>query len=284
MDKPPYSFAVPSWVFPADAKENIIFLNNKVEEVELLCFEPSLPSIADFPDTNLTWHLHLPSVVPVDFFQQKEKYSDLSPLHEGNTQWGNPWILAQSLEDIDFYAYACVAIFEHCKKLAPWLAVVHLPPIHALYAQEKLVEFMEYWKQSLPLNLLAFENVRNAAHQDYKDIFCQTNYKDLYLCLDVAHAITFEQKSVLQHADIINKVRLVHWSAPYPSGKDECKNKDMHLALHHLEQESVFCQSVMNQVSKETRHLIEVFDWKEIENSIDFFNKLIQNKNSTTLN
>ena len=191
----PLPIASPSWVLSGDIKDNVLFLDNKVMEIELLCFEPSLPNIADFPNTHATWHIHLPSSVPVDFFLMKKKYENFPSLHEEDVQYENPWLLAKNLEDIDFYAYCCVRIFEHCKILKPWAAVLHLPPIHAPQAKEKLIEFIEYWQYHLPLNTLTLENVRDATHQNYQKILCQENYKDLRLCLDVAHAIKIGRAS-----------------------------------------------------------------------------------------
>ena len=296
MHKYPYPFAVPSWVFPNNAKENMVFLNNKVMEVELLCFEPSLPPVHDFPEVSFTWHLHLPSSVPVDFFEEKEKYAHLPSLHEENIKWNNPWLLAKNIEDIAFYASCCVHIFEHCKRINPWAAVAHLPPVQISHAEEKLVEFIKCWQSHLPLNTLALENVRDAAHQDYEQLLCLENYKDLLLCLDIAHAISFEQKSIINYNSLMNKVALVHWSAPYPStnnitvdgekfignkiGKSKIdgeknieetyKKKDMHLPLYHLKNEHTFCQQAMNKIPKNAMHVIEVFDWQGIEDSVDF--------------
>jgi len=282
MHKYPYPFAVPSWVLPGDAKENILFLHGKIMEISLLCMEPSRPAIDDFLDTPCRWHLHLPIYVPHDFFQEKEKYHEFPSVYGEDIQWENPWVLAQNAEDIDFYAHCCVSIVKHCKKINPWVSVVHLPP-QSQNAKENITQFLEYWQSHLPLNTLALENVRDAAHQNYEETLSQENYKDVLLCLDIAHAITYGQKSILDNNALISKVALVHWSAPYPEAspyeiETQYKNKDMHLPLYHLKPELTFCQNAINTISKDAVHVIEVFDWQGIEDSVDFFKALVNGK------
>ena len=48
----------------------------------------------------------------------------------------------------------------------------------------------------------------------------------------------------------------------------------MHLPLCHLKNEQIFCQLAMNKIPKNTMHVIEVFDWQGIEDSVDFFKEL----------
>ncbi len=299
-----YNIAVPSWVLCGTLAENIAFLQNKVKEVELLCFEPSLPDLSEIPQEqkqSLGWHIHLPSFVPHDFFEKTAPYTNFSVSFDEHTKWLNPWYLSDNPQDFTAYAIVCQAIFQHCQELRPWLAVLHLPPTDCPFAKEKLIVFLESWAKHLPLSLLAFENIDNACFSDYQDILLQPAFHDVKLCLDVAHALAFEQKNIITNKNLMEKVVLAHWSSPYSAselqqrqreehpesdalqGSDSSsfkqvgnkKNpKDKHLALYHLEIEKDFCSNVMQALAKNTIHVIEVFQWEEIEKSIPFFQTL----------
>ncbi len=297
-----YKFATPSWVFPEDIKENIQFLVNKVEEIELLCFEPSLPNLEGFPIDACKWHLHLPTFIPADFYTNKEKYKNLPNVYEPDSQWVNPWISANSIEDIDFFAYVCKTIFDHCQKLNPHTAVIHLPTIRTDLVEEKLSEFIFYWKEHFPLNTLAFENIQDASFLDHKNILFSDNFSDLNLCLDVAHLLAYGQKSCIFNEELMKKVKIVHWSAPCSADDleklvnelganidDNYSNflkitkkkniKDQHLGLYNLESEKEFCNLIMQKLPKNVVHVLEIFNWQEIEKSIDFFNEINGFKN-----
>lgn len=63
----PFSLSVPSYIIPAGITENLHFLKDKVDEVEIILFEgreysnlPSPEEIAKFSETGLKFNVHLP--------------------------------------------------------------------------------------------------------------------------------------------------------------------------------------------------------------------------------
>ena len=82
-DRFPFSFSVPSYIIPANIKENLIYLKDKVDEVELILFEgndysnmPTSDDIIEFKtiaeDGNLRFNTHL----PIDISVTSEKSAD----------------------------------------------------------------------------------------------------------------------------------------------------------------------------------------------------------------
>ena len=82
----------------------------------------------------------------------------------------------------------------------------------------------------------------------------------------------------------MDKIALLHWSAPYPATNNtqaiegKYKNKDMHLPLYQLKNEQIFCQHIMDKISAKVTHVIEVFNWQGIEESFDFLEALLCEK------
>lgn len=262
----PYNFAVPSWVFAGDIAENVHFLHDKVAEIALLCFEPSLPDITRIHDTKCTWHLHLPSVVPHDFFctQKNTVATDI--------RWENPWDLAKDNNDIRFFAKICVDIFTHCAKLEPWTAVLHCPPTTNFHTsvENKLRVFLDTWKQNSSIEAICIENVQNANPMDFRETF--KTYPQLGICLDIAHAIAYNQTSFLDDV-LMQRVVLMHWSAPHARGTTDKAElgRDRHLSLEHLLDYQALCVKALQKVPESVKHVLEIFSWEEIEESAPIF-------------
>lgn len=265
-------FACPSCVIPASLKENIEFLCGRVSEIALTCFEPSLPDIKDLQSFQGTWHIHLPYLVPHDFYEQPDKYKKLSSQFSEQTIWKNCWEQAKNLNDIENFALSCIAIARHCQELKPKHCVLHLPGSHTPNAALFLEHFLRIWEQELPPELLCLENVKNASWLDYEQIILSSSCS---LCFDIAHALTYEQTACLNHKEYINKVKIVHWSAPYEKNSEQ-KGQDKHLNLNHLINHTDYCIKVLKNIPRAATHVLELFSWEEIEKSKPFFFQLFQ--------
>lgn len=260
------SFAVPSYVIPADTKENIVFLRDKVQEIALLCFEPSLPELADLHPFCGRWHIHLPYLVPCGFYKQGANL-DEAAAYGTDTRWEDCWKYAQSAADIEILAKTCIQIVKHCELLAPHACVMHLPNKDITHAETWLDCFLQTWKKELPLNLLCLENVRNTSYFDYEAPLLGT---DCSLCFDMAHALTYKQTACLDSHAFMQKVRVVHWSAPFAENAPEY-GKDRHLNLNHLKNHKDYCIKVLKSTPRNATHVLELFSWEEIEKSKPFF-------------
>lgn len=267
--------AVPSYVIPADVQENVRFLAEKhsrseIGEIALLCFEPSLPDTDKIKEFQGTWHIHLPYAVPLDFYENPQKYLTVNPVYSEQTEWKDCWKHAKSAKDTEQFAKACIQIFRHCKDLAPHACVMHLPNKDIPQAETLLDCFLQTWKKELPLGLLCLENVRNASYFDYEGLILST---DCSLCFDAAHALTYGQQNCLERNAFMNKVKIVHWSAPFDAEKPEY-GKDRHLGLNHLKKHTDYCIQVVKSTAPHAVHVLEIFSWEEIEKSQAFFKQL----------
>lgn len=263
-------FACPSCVLPASVKENIAFLQSKVSEVALTCFEPSLPDIADLLSFHGAWHIHLPYHVPHDFYDNPVKYTNFSAQFSEQTIWKNCWEQASNLADIEIFALTCIAIAKHCSILRPKHCVLHLPKSHNPNAAQFLEYFIKIWEQELPLELLCLENVRNASYFDYEKTILSSSCS---LCFDIAHALTYEQTACLEHKTYMQRVKVVHWSAPYEKNCEQ-KGQDKHLNLNNLINHTDYCIKVLKNIPPTATHVLELFSWEEIEKSKPFFFQL----------
>lgn len=290
-----YNIAVPSWVIPADIAENVRFLENKVAEIEILCFEPSLPCLENIPTDSHSFHLHLPTSAQENFFFHSSSRlpSDLScdfsshtdsslssHSQKGGLKYKNIWELAKNKQNIQYFATTCLRIVEHCHALNPHHGILHLPPINPQSKEqskekafEQLVYFLDYWRLYADLSFLTLENVKDASYQDFCPLL--EEYQEVNLCFDIAHAIAYNQKNTLDLPHLLERIQISHWSAPYALDENntpiEHLNRDRHLRLSHLLLEEDFCLNVLQSIPKETRHTLEIFSWTEIQASLPFF-------------
>lgn len=228
----PWPIAAPSFVIPAHIEENALFLSGKVREVGLCLFESAsclaygpheLPRrLADLP---LEWHLHLPL--------------DL-PWQDGG----------------DTAAEICRALLEKTRHLHPRCAVLHPPaPADREEAPLLLRRFLRQWRRhngSAPPLLL--ENTRSCDLTALTDIMAA---EGCGVCLDTGHCLGFAQEALAEHAWLLSRVRLVHWSAPGAG--------DRHLPLTALTpaQHARLCR-LARRLPRQARHMLEIFSWPEL--------------------
>ncbi|MBO4316811.1 MAG: hypothetical protein J5855_00840 [Mailhella sp.] len=222
--------AAPSWLFPGSAVENARFLNGKVNECELLCFEPEAPPVDELLEVGgLRWHVHLPTVLP-----------------NGNGGWGNAWDAG-----VERFSKACIDIYRSCSPLRPWGAVLHLPnasvkPFRS--AQAMLSSFLEQWEYAgLSRADLLPENIHDASH----DVFGK-ELDGMDICFDVAHHFSCSGDVMPQKA-ILEKAALLHWSAP-------CGG-DAHAPLSLLTPcQTRICKAIAKLARPDAVHCIEVYE------------------------
>lgn len=265
-------FACPSCVIPASVKENTAFLNGKVSEIALTCFEPSLPNLEDLQPFHGAWHIHLPYLVPHDFYEKYAQYTNFSAQYNEQTIWKNCWEQARNLDDIEKFAQTCIAITKHCRTLNPKHCVLHLPKSHNPNAAIFLEHFLKIWEKELPPDLLCLENVKNASYFDFEKIILSSSCS---LCFDIAHALTYEQTTCLDNKAYMNRVKVVHWSAPYEKNSEQ-KGLDKHLNLNNLINHTDYCIKVLKNIPTTATYVLELFSWEEIEKSKSFFFQLFQ--------
>lgn len=239
-----FPFAAPSCVVPGTVAENAHFLAGKVAEVGL-CFFETQPCLAygveDLPislkDLPLSWHVHL----PVDL----------------------PW-------EVGGRAAAAVAVVLMAKVayLSPWAAVLHPP--HSPQsprggAGALLADFATLWREYSDVPLL-LENIDTASLVELSGVIEEADYG---ICLDVGHALGYAQGDLLDNASLLQRVALVHWSAP--------GQRDQHLPLTALtpEERDIALQTA-RKLPDGARHVLEIFHWSGVEASAPVLKDLLR--------
>ena len=231
--------AAPSFVMAGTVADNAAFLAGKVGEVGLCFFEGASclaygeadmpPALARLP---LRWHVHLPVDLP----------------------WGQGGAAA---------ARMARAVYDKAAYLAPHCAVLHPPVDFSLEEQGALLrEFALVWGNACPL---ALENIE---HGDFSllapDAVC-----DFCFCLDVGHLLAFGQERILKQKTLMERVRLVHWSAP--------GDGDRHLPLTALTpSQHARARAVGALLPQGVRHLIEVFRWAGVVESFPVLAQILE--------
>jgi sugar phosphate isomerase/epimerase len=88
------------------------------------------------------------------------------------------------------------------------------------------------------------------------------------VCLDLAHMLAYGQQDIVNIPELLSRVQLAHWSAP--SGADR------HRPLTWLtKEEKSFVRAVAANFPATTVHLLEIFDWHGVEESLPLLPDLI---------
>ncbi len=267
-----YPFAVPSFVLPGTVAENAEFLAHKVQEVGLYFMEAKaclaytevdLPaSLRALP---LRWHVHL----PVDLVWSRR-------------QGGGAHAAKMAL-----------AVLEKAAYLHPRMAVLHPPTFTQDVAeQEKLLqEFFATWQTHSTVPVL-LENILGAPLYDLDTALFhgvvqqgagekrkkaskmqKTPLQAFGVCLDVGHMLAFGQEEILQRQDLLDRVAMVHWSAP--------GTHDQHLPLTHFTSEQKLrIQSLIPLLPATATHVVEVFHWQGICESVEFLRHTLERRHA----
>lgn len=244
----PSPFAAPSCVLPATVAENARFLAGRVTEVGLCLFEAEaclaygvedLPgALADLP---LRWHVHL----PVDL----------------------PWEAGGGAA-----AALALAVLHKVSYVRPRVAVLHPPAPSASPARHDqthallLEDFRKAWYKHSNTPVL-LENIDVC---DLVSLPCSLweGEDNFGVCLDVGHALAFEQGKLLKNEHLLSKVRLVHWSAPGV--------RDQHLPLTRwTDEQRAVAEVLAPRLPRDATHMAEIFHWAGVEASFPVLQHLV---------
>ncbi|NDV19506.1 hypothetical protein GO013_08755 [Pseudodesulfovibrio sp. JC047] len=175
----PYSVAAPSFVIPAGAAENAVYLAGRFPEIDLLFFEAEAclaytdvdlpPSLAELP---VSWHVHLP--LDLDW----------------STGLDTIWHTLDRL--IDKAAF----LSPHAYVLHPPTELDMLIPL-AARLRDKGVD---------PANFL-IENIQGYSLIPIWDEIREAGYS---ACLDIGHLLAYEQEKILDLPDLWRHVQMLH--------------------------------------------------------------------------
>lgn len=239
--------AVPSFVLPGTVAENAFFLSEQVAEIGLCFFElgaclnytaKDIPTqLAALP---LRWHVHLPT--------------DL------------PW--AQGGEAA---AHCALAVVQKAACVCLRWAVLHPPHGDKTLQEELLIEFMSIWtkKSTLPILL---ENLEGVSLLDLSPVLWQ---KNVYICWDMGHMLAFGHENIILRPDLLERIKLIHWSAP--GDEQNSLQKDRHLPLSYLTKAQYdISQKVVRTLPAQVCHMIEVFSWAGVQESYPVLQQLLE--------
>lgn len=237
----PWNIAVPSCVLPDTVAENARFLAGRVAEVGLCLFEtqPSLEyGVTDLPSSlaelPLRWHAHL----PIDL----------------------PWEAGGSAAGA-----MALAVLSKVAWLTPHVAVLHAPSMTNDEQARLLMAFAEVWFKHNNTPVL-LENIEACSLLDLPEVIWEV----FGICLDVGHVLAYAQEALLERADLMRRVALLHWSAPGAH--------DQHLPLRALTPEQrIVAQRAAMVVPPEARHMVEVFHWGGVKDSLPYLTELLEN-------
>lgn len=241
----PAPVAAPSFVLPGTIVENARFLAGRVEEVALCFFENAAclayterdlpPDLRDLP---LRWHVHLPFDLP----------------------WPEDATTAAACRP----ALDCVQrLLDKIAPLSPRCAVLHAPNAPTDIRQEQLRHASRFWHEYHDLPLL-LENTYNCDVLELGEGFLDE--AGLGFCLDVGHLLGYAQHA-LRASILPSRAALLHWSAP-------C-GRDAHAALTRFtDEEYALLRELMPRLSAEAVHLLEIFRWRALEESLSVLARL----------
>ena len=234
----------PSFVMPANVADNARFLAGRVDEVALCLFEARSclayddedlpPALADLP---LSWHVHL----PVDL----------------------PWPRKKDAEAVRVAVELALRVFDRVAWLKPWGAVLHAPKGSPVLQRFILRQAAACWQRRTKIPLL-LENTDICDIAGLGRGFSADH--GLGFCLDVGHLLGYGQDA-LRTSALPSRAALLHWSAP-------C-GRDAHAALTRLaDEEHVLLRELMPRLSAQAVHLLEIFRWRALEESLPVLARL----------
>lgn len=234
-----FFYAAPSCVIPGTVAENARFLAGRVAEVGLCLFETEAClnyGVEDLPaslkDLPLIWHVHL----PVDL----------------------PWEAGGRAA-----AAVALALMGKVEYLPLRAAVLHPPD--SVHSEQLLRDFAALWREHCQVPLL-LENIDISSLVELEALLGESPWG---ICLDVAHALGYGQEALLHNVSLLQKVALVHWSAP--------GQRDQHLPLTALTpQELEIARKVARVLPAKAHHLLEIFHWSGVEASVPVLRSILQ--------
>jgi hypothetical protein len=227
--------AAPSCVVPGTAAQNARFLAEraagKIQEIAL-CFFETQPCLAytedDLPEALAELPFSWHVHLPVDL-----------PWHVG----------AEESAD------CALRLMRKAEALRPRMAVLHAPELPA--RQDLLRVFADLWHARCAIPLL-LENINGCGLVDLTPLIVAAEFG---VCLDLGHMLAYGQQDILGIPELTSRVQLTHWSAPGEA--------DRHLPLTRLTQEEKRrLRAAAAKLPGTTTHLLEIFDWNGVEESL----------------
>ena len=236
------AIAVPSCLVPGTVAQNVHFITTqaqgKIQEIGL-CFFETRPCLA-YGDVDLP-----PALAELDFLWHVHLPVDL-PWHVGPEAAAN----------------CALRLMGKVAALKPRAAVLHVPPGQA---KALLMAFAALWQARCAIPLL-LENTESSALLDLATLIIDAEFG---ICLDVAHMLAYKQQAILTSPELLARVAMLHWSAP--------GNADRHLSLDQFssQEKELACQ-VVRALPANCTHMIEVFNWSGVQNSLPILTSLLQ--------
>ena len=243
------SIAAPSLVIPGTAAQNALFLaqraKGKIQEIAL-CFFETHACLAytedDLPDELAELPFSWHVHLPVDL----------------------PWHIGPEAS-----ANCALRLMHKVETLKPRMAVLHAPVLPARTGL--LAAFADLWYARCAIPLL-LENVDNCDLVDLTPLIVEAGFD---VCLDLGHMLAYGQQNILDIPELVSRVRLAHWSAP--------GGADRHLPLTQLTlEEANAAQAAAAKLPGTTTHLLEIFDWSGVEESLPLLLELIASQHWKT--
>lgn len=231
----PFKLAAPSFVLPAGAKENALFLTDYFPEIALLFFEADacldytendLPeSLANLP---VSWHVHM----PLDF------------------RWE---------EGLDAIWQKLDGLIDKAGFLGPQAYVLHPPtePDMLLPLAARLRD-----KGVAPADFL-LENIRSYS---LTPIWEEAREGGFSTCLDIGHVLAYDQFDVLQLPGFWDTVRMVHLYG--------AEKRMKHQPLTELDEQGLALVNTMFDNFRGDTITLEVFDKDDLFASLNHFCEL----------
>jgi sugar phosphate isomerase/epimerase len=237
--------AAPSRLLPGTTAQNAHFLaqraEGRIQEIAL-CFFETEASLAytadDLPETLAELPFSWHMHLPVDL-----------PWHTGAGASAN----------------CALRLLRKAQALKPRMAVLHAPALPA--RKGLLAAFADIWytRCSTPLLL---ENIEDCDLLDLTRIIVDAEFG---VCLDLGHMLAYGQEDVVNVPELVSRVRLAHWSAP--------GGADRHLPLTRLTpEEKASLKAVAAKLPDTAAHLLEIFDWNGVEESLALLPDLIPSR------
>ena len=198
----PWNIAAPSFVWPARVGDNCYYLQNRVDEIEIIFFETQgslnytqLDLPEDLKNLDLDYHLHLPMDLPWE---------------KGALE------VVQNIEEL---AGKVAYLSPHC-------FVLHPPADPDLFS-----DFHQAWEAhpELKQKKLLLENVREKAPRPLADLLGELRSHHVKFCLDIGHWSSYGSGSQYQ-----NLPQWIQTLGPYLSHlhlHDNDGIADLHLGL-----------------------------------------------------
>ncbi len=227
----PYKIATTSFVYPSTIEDNCVKLEKLVDEVSLVFFETK--SCLEYSTEELPYSL-----------------KNLALSYNVHLPLDLPWE-----EGTEIVGEIILNLIEKVSFLEPCFYVLHPPPNrHYLL---KLLSILQ--KKKFLLSQIYLENIKE---NNLLDIWETILRHDLYVCLDIGHVLEYDQHNLLSAPHLYSRVRAVHLYGPMGS---------RHGSLKELNKKGrKILKEVFSQLSLGTTVVIEVFNEKDLLESLDF--------------